>query len=212
MPTSSTYHRARAGRPGSRSLWIAGIVAVSLAAATVAGCSGDDEGSRPTPSTTPRSTSTTGQATTTSETTGPSTPEEAVLAAVDGYWQSFLDANNPPNPDHPGLARYRTGEALRVAVENVRERQQLGHYVRLPEDSVFSRRTGVIEQGLESTQVRDCVVDDSELVEIGSEVVLNSEVETSRYLLTLRLEDGHWKVAEVLLEGQWDGETECEPE
>lgn len=200
MTTSAKPRRAR----GAAVSW---AVAVSL----VVGCSGgDDSASVSTTEATHTATNpTTTEPTTSTTTTTVPGPEGEVLAAVDGYWQSFLDANDPPDPDHPGLARYRTGEALRVAVDNVRERQQLGHYVRLPNNSVFSRQTELVEVGQDLAEVRDCVIDDSELVEQGSEAVLNSEVETTQYLMTLKLEGDQWKVADVLLEQQWEGQSEC---
>ena len=81
------------------------VVVLVLAAAGCGG-GGGDEAASPT---------TTGEPSPTSEPTSPSTTltdEEAVLAAYQGYWDTWLVANDPPNPDHPDLERYYTGGPL----------------------------------------------------------------------------------------------------
>ena len=81
------------------------VVVVVLAAAGCGG-GGGDEAASPTTTTGPSPTS---------EPTSPSTvltDEQAVLAAYQGYWDTWLAANDPPNPDHPDLERYATGAAL----------------------------------------------------------------------------------------------------
>ena len=85
------------------------VVVLVLAAA---GCGGGGGGEAASPTTT-------GEPSPTSEPTSPSTTltdEEAVLAAYQGYWDTWLAANDPPNPDHPDLERYATGAALRTKV------------------------------------------------------------------------------------------------
>ena len=56
-----------------------------------------------------------------------------VLAAVpQGYWDTFLAANNPPNPNHPGIDKYMTLAAKDRTVSRISDRAQLGQAVRLP--------------------------------------------------------------------------------
>ncbi len=92
---------------GRRRRNVLGAAVVVLVLA-MAGCgSGEVEGE-----TTP---TTAAPGTTTVPTPPPTTltDEEAVLAAYQGYWDTWLAANDPPNPDHPDLAEYATGPALR---------------------------------------------------------------------------------------------------
>ena len=89
------------------------VVVLVLAAA---GCGGGGGGEAASPTTT-------GEPSPTSEPTSPSTTltdEEAVLAAYQGYWDTWLVANDPPNPDHPDLERYATGAALAKVRESDR--------------------------------------------------------------------------------------------
>ena len=88
------------------------VVALVLAAA---GCGGGgvDEAD---------ATATTVEPSTTTEPTSPPTAltdEQAVLAAYQGYWDTWLAANDPPDPDHPDLARYATGAALAKVRESI---------------------------------------------------------------------------------------------
>ncbi len=108
MPPSSTRCRARAGRAARSRRGLRWIVAVSLASALAAGCSGSEEGSRPASTTTapaPATTTTRPAADESSTTTTTPSPEAAILAAVDGYWRVLLESSHPPDPNHPDLAR-----------------------------------------------------------------------------------------------------------
>src|SRR5688500_8790290 len=92
---------------GRRRWYVLGatVVALTLGAAGCGGGGVDEAGSSPTtvaPSTT----------TVPAPTTTVLTDEQAVLAAYQGYWDTWLVANDPPDPDHPDLARYATGAAL----------------------------------------------------------------------------------------------------
>ncbi len=148
------------------------VVVLVLAAA---GCGGGGGGEAASPTTT-------GEPSPTSEPTSPSTTltdEEAVLAAYQGYWDTWLVANDPPNPDHPDLERYATGAALAKVAGVDRSHRSVGQVLRLPESASIrapepSRAAG---DGSTATVV-DCSIDDGLVVAYGSECVLDDSVVT----------------------------------
>ena len=96
----------------------AAVVVLVLAAAGCGGGGVDEADETPT----------TVEPSTASEPTSPPTTladEQAVLEAYQGYWDTWLAANDPPNPDHPDLERYATGAAL-VSVRESIEQHRLG--------------------------------------------------------------------------------------
>jgi hypothetical protein len=142
-------------------------------------------------------------------TTEPPSEEDAILAAVDGYWQSFLDANDPPDPNHPDLARYRTGDALETAVANINDRIKLGQAIRLPSDSVYGNTSHVEAINGEEADVLSCSIDDSVLYDRASGSVLNDRVSTFEFRLTLVKDNGLWKVSTGTQLHRWEGVSNC---
>ena len=74
--------------------------------------------------------------------------EDAVLAAYQGYWDTWLAANDPPNPDHPDLERYATGAALAKVQESIASHRSVGQVIRLPSErnSVTSRVVASLDE------------------------------------------------------------------
>ncbi len=133
--------------------------------------------------------------TTTTTTTTASTPEAEVLAAVSGYWSVFFEANDPPDPEHPGFGRFYTGDALAKSVGNAASRRSMGQAVRPGSQDLFRSRPKVVSIEGDVATVEDCLVDDSTLVDVNSGAVLNDAVATSLMRIDLRQVDGVWRVA-----------------
>jgi hypothetical protein len=178
-------------------------VVVTVLAAAGCGGGGGDEAASP---------ATTGEPSTTPEPTSPSTTltdEEAVLAAYQGYWDTWLVANDPPNPDHPDLERFATGAALyrdRSAIGNFRLLRQI---VRLPAQSEWRHDAAVESVSIGEAVVLDCSVDDSVLIDEPSGRVLNDGVSTYRLrAVAVRLPDG-WRIGSVDVVEKWDGVAGC---
>jgi hypothetical protein len=180
-----------------------------------AACGGDDDPAA-TPATTaaPATSSTTTAPATTSipaaTTTAPASEEDAILAAVDGFWQVLLEANeDPPDPNHPDLERFLTGAQLEQSRALVQERLELGQALRSAEPSAASHQAVVVDIADNVALVSDCGVDDQVLYDRASGNVLNDAVQTNRWSLTLTLEEGLWKVASSTIEESWDGVAGC---
>ncbi len=189
-------------------------VAVLCACALLAACGGGSDGasadesgtSTSTPVDPPTSASSTTEATTS---TTIDDEEAALLAAVDGYWSAILVAGDPSDPDHPSLREYATGPALLQAVDVLAERRQLGQIVRLPPDSKYEHRPQVEARTDTTATVVDCAIDDAELVDVESDVVLDGSTVTNLWTVELEQQQGSWRVVALRIDDSWDGATEC---
>ena len=188
-------------------------LAVLLAVAGA--CAGDDDGGGEPPASSPTTTAataTTGPAAPGSSVVaapGPEDDEAAVLAAVDCYWDTIVEANDPPDPDHPGFDRCFTGAALERSRGNVEERRLLGQRLIDPSGSV-QRTTPQVTMSDGSAVVSQCTVDDGVLVDAPTGQTLNDRVASGRVELLLRLENGQWRVAESRLTTKSDGTSACD--
>jgi hypothetical protein len=145
-------------------------------------------------------------------TTAPPTDEEAILAAVDGFIESTFTINDPPDPDHPDLARYRTGQVREAAVEGTRERQSRGQAFRLPPNSIYEHRPTIVNVEPTRAVVQNCVVDDGQLVDIASGTVLDGTIVSKLFVTTLDLVEDVWKVAGNSVVEEWPGVSGCASE
>ena len=135
--------------------------------------------------------------------------DEAVLAAVEGFGRSTITVNDPPDPMHPDLARFRTGEVLTNAVEAVTQNRQLGIAYRLAPGSSYTHTASVLQSSDVRALVRDCVVDSARQVDLSDGHVLNDRVATKLFDTRLVVVDGAWKVAENQLVDRWEGVGGC---
>jgi hypothetical protein len=141
-------------------------------------------------------------------TTDPS-PEQAVLSAYQAYWDTWLAANDPPDPDHPGIARYYAGAARERARDSITTNRTLGHAVRLPPATQYAHEARVVDVTDRAATVLDCAIDDSRLVVQRDGTILNDDVLTSRARATLQLDDDVWRVVDVTVLDRWQGVVPC---
>jgi len=189
---------------GPRRRSVLGATVVVLALAT-AGCGGGgvDEAD---------ATATTVEPSTTSEPIPPPTTpteEQAVLAAYQGYWDTWLAANDPPNPDHPDLERYSTGVALARDREAIARHRSIQQVVRLPDRSRWGHSPSLLSVAGDVASLDDCAIDDSLLVDAPSGRVLNDGVGTFRLRASLRRLAASWHVEVVEVIEKWNGVAGC---
>lgn len=137
------------------------------------------------------------------------TDEQAVLTAYQGYWDTWLAANDPPNPDHPDLARFATGAALAKVRESIANHRAVGQVLRLPANSISEHRSRVTELDGGAAVVSDCSIDDGLVVAYGSGVVLNDAVGTWLLRTMLKRSGDTWLVDEIAVDGSWEGVAGC---
>lgn len=180
--------------------WVV-LAALGLALVPACGDDGDDvAGTDPTvgrSSTTEATTPPTRPPGSTPSGTDPAAGEEAaVRAAVDCYWQTIVEANDPPDPDHPGFARCFTGPALERSRQRVVEHQAAGEYVK---DSTGVERygTSVTVHSDGSAQVIECFIDDAVVLGPTGSVVDDTVASYDVEFRVVRL-NGYWYVDDTI--------------
>jgi hypothetical protein len=184
-----------------RRWWAFGVAAVALVA--MAGCGGGGGGEAGEPA------STEPPVTVADPTTTVLSEEDAVLAAYQGYWDTWLAANDPPNPNYPGLADVRTGEVLAQTQSAIRNRAAVGQAIRLPEGALNRHSPVVVELSERTAEISDCAVDGAVLVGASDGFVLDDSVVTRHLLANLVLEGSLWRVSKVSTEAEWSGVDGC---
>ncbi len=132
--------------------------------------------------------------TSTTTTTAPMTDEEAVLAALDGYWDAWIEANDPPAPGHPGLERYATGLALETALGAIENNQAFGYSLRLPEPTVSATEVQIVEVDGDTARVVACEIDDGLKLRSDTGAVVNDQVVSRLAEYRILRVEGSWKV------------------
>ncbi|MFN8037881.1 MAG: hypothetical protein U0Q07_01605 [Acidimicrobiales bacterium] len=201
VPPGPSGHRRRGPLAA-----LAAAVLLAGAACSTTGTTEAGDGARATttatsPATTTRPGATAPPSTTATSTAPAATDDEAaVLAAYQGFWDTWLQANDPPNPNHPGLERYYTGPALEKARAEIEKNRQAGLALQRPADSKFGYREPTIELSGSSAVLRTCLVDDGLVViqssgAIVDATVVNSDLEA--HLTKSADSDGAtWRVSE----------------
>ncbi len=143
-------------------------------------------------------------------TTQPDDSTRAVLAAYQLFWRIWLAANNPPNPNFPGLAQVAVNPELATARASIESKQNAGDFSRLPAKSRYRHDAAVRSLQLESAIVDDCAVDDIEVVHALDDSVVNNAVETQQIVGYLFRVDGTWRVSNIDIAKRWSGASKCE--
>lgn len=135
--------------------------------------------------------------------------EAAVLAAVDCYWETIVEANDPPNPDHPGFDQCFTGPALErsrgITLGYVRD----GLRANDPTGATEQYGLEIAELQAERASVVECVVDDGRLIERATGTVLNDAVVSARMQIELKRVSGVWKVTDSVAWERVEGGSLC---
>lgn len=129
-------------------------------------------------------------------TTTSMTDEEAVVEAYENFLDAWDLATNPPNPNHPALAKYIGGHELEVVTRAIEEFQQKEFILTLPENSI-SRFTveGIEVQGNTATMTV-CLIDDGLKIHEPTGFVLDDDVISSRIIATFERRDSRWIIIE----------------
>ncbi len=167
------------------------VLATSIAAVlSVAGCLSGGEGTA--------GTSTTASSTTTAASTTAPSVDETVLAAYRAFWDAYLAAADPMNPEHPLLAEHATGEQLETLQRAFLARKAGGEVIRGTLD-LAPRVVSVL--GDEAT-VRDCYLDNTGVFDAATGE-RKDRASGVRHLVSasMRLDGGTWKVSSIQKEG-----------
>jgi hypothetical protein len=148
----------------------------------------------------------------TSVTSAPTTtqdPKAAVLAAYQRFWQVWLEANNPPNPTDPRLAEVDTGAQLERDRAEISRNRAAGITFKKATPSRADHRAFVLRLAGASALLEDCSLDDGVVVSRSSGSVINADVITYLWRVTIVKKGGLWKVADNTRLGKWRGANNC---
>lgn len=173
----------------ARSLVTRALVGVGVF--LLVGCNGDKKGD---------ATSTTTSAVTAAP-SSPSSAPDATAAVLDGYrkfWDAYLAAADPMDPDHPLLAQHATGEQLETLQRAFLARKAGGEVIRGSLDLAPKVVSG---DGTTAT-VSDCYADNTHVYD-GTTGAQKDTSSGMRHPVTAKLVliDGVWKVS-VLTRGE----------
>jgi hypothetical protein len=140
-------------------------------------------------------TTTRAPSTTTSEA---SAAEQAVLRDYRAYWDAYLAASNPMNPENPALAEHATGPALEALQKGFLALKSAGRIIR----GNFDLAPRVVSVDGETAVVRDCYGDATGIYDAASGARQDTP-SGKRHLATatLRLDGGTWKMQRLADEG-----------
>ena len=184
-------------------------VAAVAAALLAAGCggSGDPAAVGDVPAA-----STTASTAPTSMTLSRAEVEQTVLDAYLEGWAAYAAANDPADPTFPGLEATRTGPALAQAVDSVAAFQASGRVGRFPDDSIAEHRAEVVSVSGDRATVRDCSIDDGQIVVAETGEVVNDLVATHLFEASMVRDGGRWKLESLNLADRWEGVAGCATE
>jgi len=151
--------------------------------------------------------------------TGATSPDAATsdheaikVAARDAYvefWNVWIEANNPPNPSYSRLSDFYTGpqlEGARIGIENNRVKGLI----------VVDDRERPEDHSLDFKQVElakvvfdDCSVDNGKTVNASTSEIIDGDTVTYLRRVSMRLEDGKWKVESAEKVKMWPGTSDC---
>jgi hypothetical protein len=167
---------------------------VCFASLALGGCNGDGDGSA-TPTTV---------TTSTTQTTTTTTAEAGVLQAYRSFWDGYLKAADPMDPESPVLGEVATGEQLRQLRSAFLARLSAGEVIRGEVDIA----PVVVQVNEPDATVRDCYLDRTGVYDAKSGERKDRESGV-RHLVTVGLvkDASSWKVASLKREA--DG---CTPD
>lgn len=140
--------------------------------------------------------------------------KQAVIDAWLSFSRTILEANDPPNPSHPGLAAYSTDRSYEAAVAAIERNRARGVALREPPNSVSRNNPSVISIDSTTAVLQDCDVDGSVLVNMatGEPTPNQGPVPVTslyRVVLVRASESAPWKVSLSTREQKWDGIAGC---
>lgn len=131
-------------------------------------------------------------------TTQPRDLQAEVLASYRASWDAFTVAADPPNPEYPALAEFKTGTALAVAQQSLTRYRERGQVVR--GNTELNPR--VISVTSLRAEVEDCVLDQSALLDVSGRVVEAPTGGRERWRAVLVATDGRWKTEDMRTQGE----------
>lgn len=127
-------------------------------------------------------------------------PEEAILAGYRGFWDAYIAAADPMNPEDPRLIAHATGDELETVQKAFLARRSAGEVIRGELD--LAPVVEMIAADARSATVIDCYLDRTGIYDAASGARKDTESGVRhRIRVQMVIHDGAWKVASVALKG-----------
>jgi hypothetical protein len=131
-----------------------------------------------------------------------SAPDEsqAVLAAYRGFWDAYIAATNPMNPEHPTLVERAVGEELDTVRRTIIARKSAGEIFQ----GTMDLAPTVTAVAGDRAAVRDCHDDNLVIVDAATGAVKETDDPVRKLVTVTLIRDaaGAWKVAAIKLEAE----------
>lgn len=174
-------------RRGQAAMAALGVAALGISGAA---CSSEHSSSSPSSSTT--------ASTAPAETTTTVAAGSDAVAAYRAFWEDFLAASDPMDPESPRLAEHATGEQLAAVRSSFLAAKAAGNVIR----GTYDLAPRIVSAGADTVVISDCY-DDQTGVYSAANGARQEKDDPRRHLVTATVKyvDGVWKVAAVKHEG-----------
>ncbi len=126
--------------------------------------------------------------------------EADVIAGYRAFWDAYLAAADPMNPEDPRLVEHATGEELETVQKAFLARRSAGEVIRGTLD--LAPRVDKVGAGATAATVVDCYADHTGLYDAATGAREDSESGVRHLIrVEMTLTDGAWKAASVALQG-----------
>ena len=180
---------------GTGRRWIHSLLGPAACLVVLAACSqqaAPPQVTQPEPATTVAPVTTTTSAPTT---TTQVDEEAAVRAAHLAYWEMYEVVGDPPDPDHPELARRATGDAYERLRASLVQARAAGQSLR----GGWQSSVQAVEVRGDSAQVTDCLLDLGKVRDSDGEILVGGDSEPSLQSTELVRSGETWRVSRLNL-------------
>lgn len=131
-----------------------------------------------------------------STTTVPMTDEEAIVDTYNNYLSTLFRANNPPNPNDPGIAKYTGGRLSEVMVRVIQENLEKQIVYKKPENSIMAFTVEELDIHGNSATMVVCLIDDGLEIHEPTGTIIDARVGSSRIGLVFERREFGWVITE----------------
>jgi hypothetical protein len=169
------------------------LAALAVLSLAVSGCSGSSSGAKPPTPTTERPADST-------TTIGKPALADEVVAGYRAFWDAYLAAADPMNPEDPRLGERATGNELETVQKAFLARRSVGEVIRGTLD--LAPRVATINPDGTAATVQDCYADHTGIYDAASGTRKDKESGVRHLVrVEMTLIAGTWKVSTLTLEG-----------
>lgn len=133
-----------------------------------------------------------------------------IVRAIEKFWAVISRGYfNPDSLTYEDLAEVATGPQLEHSWGNVQELRRKGLAGRFPSGQLPEHHVEILSAAEEQVTARDCATDDGVIYEVKTGRVVDDDVVTQLWEITLRRVGQEWKVESTKIIISQEGRTVC---